>query len=208
MLIDFIYLVEKYNLNIQGILHIGAHYCEELDKYKQIVKENQIIWIEGNVKIVENIKNKFPDRRIYNFLISDKDNDLVSFIITNNGESSSILELKEHLKEHPHIHEISRENRITSTIDTFVKYHNIENTLNFVNIDIQGAELKALMGMKNYLKNVDYLYLEVNEKELYQDCCLLSELDAFLENYGFIRKEIKMTEYGWGDAFYLKSQKN
>jgi FkbM family methyltransferase len=206
MLIDFIHLYQKYNLNIKGILHIGAHYCEELPKYKQIgISEEKIIWIEGNQKIVQNISQKFPTIKIFNELISDKDNENVSFIITNNGESSSILELKEHLKEHPQVYEVSRESRKTITIDTFLNKNRIDSTnLNFVNIDIQGAELKALIGMKNYLKNVDYLYLEVNIKELYKECALLNEIDDYLSSLGFERKEISLTIHGWGDAFYIK----
>ena len=204
MLIDYVYLSNKYKLNINGILHIGAHYCEELYKYRQLVPENKIVWIEGNKNIVDSIRIHFPERRIFNLLISDKDNEEVFFIITNNGESSSILELKEHLTEYPQIHEVCREKRLTTTIDSFIENHNIENTLNFVNMDIQGAELKALQGMKNYIKYVDYLYLEVNEKHLYEGGCLESELDNFLKDFGFERKEICMTNNGWGDAFYMK----
>jgi hypothetical protein len=60
--------------------------------------------------------------------------------------------------------------------------------------------------MKKYLlKNVDYLYLEVNIKELYENCCLLPEIDNFLKEFGFEQKEISMTQYGWGDAFYIKN---
>jgi FkbM family methyltransferase len=208
MLIDFIYLFKKYKLNINGILHIGAHYCEELNKYMNIgIKEENIVWIEGNTKIVDNIKKQFPNRKIYNELISDADDQEVSFIITNNGESSSILELKEHLKEHPHVYEVSRENRKTTTIDTFLEKNKIDfSHLNFVNIDIQGAELKALKGMKIFLRFVDYLYLEVNTKELYQGCGLLEQIDEYLSDFGFKRKEINMTSHGWGDAFYIKEK--
>jgi FkbM family methyltransferase len=207
MLIDFNYLYQKYKLNITGILHIGAHYCEELNDYKKIgLTDQQIVWIEGNKNIVEEINKTFPQRRIYNEIVSDEDNQEVNFIITNNGQSSSILELKEHLKEHPWVFEINREKRKTITIDSFVSKNSIESNLNFVNIDIQGAELKALQGMKSYLNNVDYLYLEVNIKELYQGCGLLDDIDNFLKEFKFDRKEINMTKHGWGDAFYIKSK--
>lgn len=207
MLIDVVVLYKKYNLNITGILHIGAHYCEELNKYKQIgISDENIVWIEGNTKIVQNINQRFPNIKIYNEIISDEDNQEVSFIITNNGESSSILELKEHLREHPHVFEIFREQRKTTKIDTFVEQNKIGHNLNFVNIDIQGAELKALMGMKDYLKNVDYLYLEVNTKELYANGALINQIDDYLISFGFKRVEIIMTKHGWGDAFYIKSK--
>lgn len=59
MLIDFLTLVRKYNLKINGILHIGAYMCEELDAYKKIgLTDQQIVWVEGNHDIVNQIKTK------------------------------------------------------------------------------------------------------------------------------------------------------
>ena len=49
------------------------------------------------------------------------------------------------------------------------------------------------------------MYLEVNEKELYKNCGLINEIDAFLANYGFKREITCMTPHGWGDALYIKS---
>lgn len=76
---------------------------------------------------------------------------------------------------------------------------------NFWNFDIQGAELLALKGADKYIKNVDAIYLEVNEKELYKNCGLIHEIDAFLSNYGFTREITFMTPHGWGDALYVKT---
>jgi FkbM family methyltransferase len=76
--------------------------------------------------------------------------------------------------------------------------------IEFVNIDIQGAELLALKGMKKILRFAKYLYLEVNIRHLYKNCALITELDSFLNEYGFERKETKMTKWGWGDAIYIK----
>lgn len=207
MLIDLVFLHRKYNLDIKGILHVGAHTCEELSIYKKVgLSEDKIVWIEGNCDIVHKVKQISPNCRIFNALISDKDGETRDFIITNNGQSSSILELKEHLKEHPHVFEVDRKILETITIDTFIKKYEIEKTLNFVNMDIQGAELLALKGMIEYLQYVDYLYLEVNEKELYANCGLISDIDEFLKSYNFIRKETNMTKYGWGDALYIKEK--
>ena len=77
------------------------------------------------------------------------------------------------------------------------------NDYNFLNIDIQGAELKCLKGLGEYLNYIDYLYLEVNTEKVYEDCCLLNELDEFLTD--FERVETKLYEkYGWGDCFLLR----
>ena len=54
---------------------------------------------------------------------------------------------------------------------------------NFLNFDIQGAELKALKSMEEYLPKVDYLYTEVNSDYVYKECALISELDNYLKKF-------------------------
>jgi hypothetical protein len=76
---------------------------------------------------------------------------------------------------------------------------------NFLNFDIQGAELKALKGMESYLDKVDYLYTEVNSDYVYKECALIGELDEYLLKFGLHRVETKWCgEFRWGDAFYIR----
>jgi len=143
--------------------------------------------------------------QIYQAVVSDTDNESVSFKITNNGQSSSILELETHLKHHSHIYVVKEIEQKTITMKTFIDANNFNmHNYNFINLDIQGAELKALKGMGEYLEHVDYIYTEVNQEYLYKNCALLHEIDEYLEKYGFRREILKMTEFKWGDAFYVK----
>lgn len=205
MLIKFGILMKKYNMKIKGILHIGAHMCEEMKAYNDNgIMENQIIWIEANPNIVKKLK-KYKNYRVINAIISDKDNKTVKFNIANNGQSSSILELGLHKKYHPTVHYIDSFQGKTKTIKTIYKDNNIPtNFANFLNIDIQGAELLALKGMGDLLNNFDYLYLEINEAEVYKGCGLVTEIDKYVNKYGFKRVETKMTPSKWGDSFYKK----
>ena len=75
---------------------------------------------------------------------------------------------------------------------------------NFWNFDIQGAELMALKGAGKAIEYAKALYLEVNTEEVYKGGCLISEIDDYLSTYKFKRVLTKMTEYGWGDALYVK----
>ena len=207
MLIPFLSIAQKYNLPIdKNILHIGAHDCEEkVDYNKYGFTDDKIVWIEGNTSLVNNIKSKFPNVIVIDALISDEDDKESDFIITNNGQSSSILELEEHLKEHPDVYEVNRYKKNTITVDTLLKKKKLDDKIfEFVNIDIQGAELLALKGMTKVLLNAKYLYLEVNVKHLYKDCALLNEIDSYLKKFGFERKEEMITHWGWGDALYVK----
>ena len=79
------------------------------------------------------------------------------------------------------------------------------NPINFLNLDIQGAELLALNSVEKYLKHIKYIYTEVNTEKVYKDCALLNEIDEFLKTHGFTRKcEAIYRQYGWGDALYIR----
>lgn len=205
MLINLKKLVRKYNLTITGIIHVGAHECEEYDIYKEIgIRDKKMIWVEGNIDIVNKMKGIFCN--IYQGLVSDTEED-VEFIITNEDQSSSLFELEEHKKEHPGIIEEKRIVLKTITLNTLFKNNNIDyKNYNFINLDIQGAELKALKGMD--ISYIDYIYSEVNSRHLYKNCPLINDIDKFLViNNDFKRVETKMTVHGWGDAFYIRKNK-
>jgi FkbM family methyltransferase len=201
MLIKFSNLMKKYKLNIKGILHVGAHECEEEKDYHAFgIKK--IIWLEALQEKV----NKHKNKNIHQIVVDVIDNNEVTFNITNNHQSSSIYELKEHLKHHPSIHVTEKRTLKTKRIDTLFKEQNIpSNYANFANLDIQGNELNALKSMGDILQNIDYIYSEVNTDYLYKDIALLPEIDEYLKEKGFKRVEIKMTKFKWGDAFYIRN---
>lgn len=126
----------------------------------------------------------------------------VEFKITNNFQSSSILDLKTHLVEHPHVHVVKTVTATTVQLDTLVEQHAIK--ADFLNMDIQGAELKCLKGFERNLGMINAIYAEVNEKELYAGCALLPEMDSWLSERGFVRVHTHMTPHGWGDALYVR----
>lgn len=180
----------------KGVLHVGAHKCEEAAEYAAYPK---VMWIDGNDELCAGNPN------IVNALISDKDDEEVEFIVTNNYQSSSILELKEHLEEYPNILETKRVKKKTVTLDTlFDRLQCPHDSFDLLVIDIQGAELLALKGAKKILPNINAILTEVNVRELYEGCVLLPDLDAFLKENGFERVYLIMRSRGWGDAIYVR----
>ena len=207
MLIPFETIIKKYNMKITGILHIGAHNCEELDAYNKYgLKNNQIIWIEANPELVKNNLIIDKSRIIKNFICCDKDSGTTKLNISNNGQSSSILELGTHKNSYPSIKYTDFVEVKNNRIDTMYSKENIpKNFANFLNIDIQGAELLALKGMGDVLQYFDYAYLEVNSDYVYKDCALINDIDEYLLKYNFKRVETKWTNEKWGDALYIKN---
>lgn len=206
MLIKIRTLNQKYKLNIKGICHIGAHMCEELQDYKKEgVMEDKILWIEANPNLVDKLKMSYKNLRIINAIVSDTDNQEIVFNVANNGQSSSILELGTHKTYYKDIKYVDKIKGQTKTLKTIYKDNNIPNDFaNFLNIDIQGAELLALKGMNDLLNHFDYLYLEVNKEEVYKGCGLINEIDDYLKQYGFKRIETQWTNNNWGDAYYSR----
>ena len=202
-------IMKEHNIALKGILHIGAHKCEEMPIYENFgLSATDVVWIDA-IDTYVFLAKKRGIPHIYNAVITDKDDEVVTFNLSNNDASSSILEMETHLIEHPHIYYVDKVEMNTVTIDTFFKRNTLDpKKYNMCNIDIQGAELLALKGGVEYLAYVDLLYLEVNERHLYKGCALVGEIDTFLEAYGFKRILTKMTQYGWGDAIYIKSPKS
>jgi FkbM family methyltransferase len=192
------------NILIEGCFHIGAHDCEELGFYNNIgIQKENVIWIDAIPSKVIEAKNKgIPN--VYNAVITDKDNEEIWFNISNNVQSSSVLDFGTHSIEHPTVVYVDKFKTKSITIDTFFEKNNIDNSkLNFWNFDIQGAELLALKGAVESIKYAKAIYLEVNNKELYKGCALIDEIDAFLLKNNFKRVLTNMTIHGWGDALYI-----
>jgi FkbM family methyltransferase len=202
MLISLHDLVQKYNINFKGILHVGAHECEELGDYEKYISRNKILWVDALHDKVELNKIRYPNLLIEQAVVSDKV-ETVKFNRSNNGQSSSILELGLHETFHPHIHYIDSYQVETKMLNQILPKYDID--FNFLNLDIQGVELKALKGMEEYLFKVDYIYTEVNSDYVYKDCGLITEIDEYLKQFGLERVETKWcSDFRWGDAFYIR----
>jgi FkbM family methyltransferase len=197
--------MNNLKLNITGILHIGAHECEELNDYIKYVNPNNIYWVEAQQEKVNLMKSRNISN-IYSAIIDDVDDKDVTLNISNNGQSSSILEFGTHLQHHPDVQYIGKIQGKTKRLDTLIEKNSIPiDKLNFLNLDIQGVELRALRSMEKYLKHVNYIYTEVNTDYVYKDCNLVGEIDDYLKEFGFKRVATRMAgNAGWGDALYIK----
>ena len=212
MLLNFTHLVNKYKLHINGVLHIGAHYGEEIELYKNYLI-NDIICFEplpSNFYILENIVGQKAES--YNIALGNENKKILMNVETaNNGQSSSILNPKLHIQQYPHITFDKKIEVNMLKLDDFMTFHqangkNKNKSFNFINIDVQGYELEVFKGGKETLKNIDYIISEVNKEYLYEGCCLIQEIDEFLSEYNFSRAETSWDGITWGDAFYIKNK--
>jgi FkbM family methyltransferase len=211
MLIDankILDVLKEYSITIRGILHVGAHECEERATYNTVwnVKDDSIVWVDANENLVE--KNKSQGiLNCYTAVLDETEHDAV-FHVTNNGQSSSLLEFGSHAVDYPWCVVTENRNVRTQTLSQFFQQNKLNPAnYNVWNFDIQGVELQVLRGSTELLQYADVIYSEVNTDDVYKDCGKLQELDVLLDEYGFKRVMIVMTEAKWGDALYVRINK-
>jgi FkbM family methyltransferase len=207
MLISLPEIIQKYNLNIKGVLHCGASYAQERYTYDELGIP-EVVWIEAIPEVFEIAKANlipFPKQVAIKACLSNEDGVEVKFNISNNeSQSSSDLELGHHTVIHPEVHYVDKIILKTTRLDTLFNLLGKDiRHLNFLNCDLQGAELHAIDGMGKLLNQFDYLYLEVNKKETYRGCPLVEDIDNYLVD--FERVETGTWVAGtWTDALYIR----
>ena len=206
MLINFTTLYKKYNMDIKGVVHVGAHYGEEVLDYVQNGIQNIIVFepLSNNFDIL-NTKLADVNANIqgYQVALGNDEKNVTMYLSSNHSLSSSILKPKEHLEHHPDVFFEGTEEVEMKRLDSF----DIGES-NFINMDVQGYELEVLKGGTETLKKIDYVYCEVNRGEMYENNAMVEDIDEFLGTYGFERVETHWPEtwYKWGDALYIKKK--
>ena len=209
MMLPFEDLVSKYNMNITGIVHLGANTGQERDLYRDCCG-CEVLWFEAIPSVFEQLRlNLLPyhNQVAIKGCLSDTDGEKVIFNISNNeSQSSSILELGIHETIHPEVHYIDHQIMTTTRFDTLLALLERDTRhINFANLDLQGAELKAMKGMGKFLNQIDYIITEVNAKETYMGCALVGEIDEFLTDF----KRVETGDYVggcWSDALYINKR--
>lgn len=203
MILSFNQIFLKYNMNITGVIHVGSHHGEEVPDYISNGISKIVLFepLEENFDILKNNVKNFNANIIGHQVALGSENKIVDMYLSSNRlESSSILKPKKHLELYSDITFDRMEKVEVKKLDD---YNYID--YNLLNIDVQGYELEVLKGSKNTLKNIDYVYCEVNNDEIYENNAYISDIDNFLSKYSFKRTETNWWEtHGWGDALYIK----
>jgi FkbM family methyltransferase len=153
------------------------------------------------------------DEKVFNVALGSEESIKEMFIsdreggVTNGaGASSSLLQPKKHLTEHPEVTFPSKESISVKRFDNFARENNIGlDEYNFLNIDVQGYELEVLKGIGEHLNKIDIIIAEVNRDEVYEGCPMIDDIDLYLNKYNLERKAVHWQSESWGDAIYAKN---
>ncbi len=200
-------LFQQHSIKPRGVIHIGAHEGQEVDLYQSLGAEKMLL-VEANPVVFQRLQSKIAGLEniiAVNCAISDR-NGTLNLRVNAFDHSSSILPLKHHKDIFPTMLEVNQVTVQSKTLDTLMAELQLNpQDFNFLNIDIQGAELLALQGATQTLQHIEAICSEINFAELYEGCALAEQLDAFLKRYQFNRVATETPHNpAWGDGFYVK----
>ena len=197
-----------------NILHIGANWGEETGTYIHMYRETlqSITYIECIPHIARGLRQRMEGLagqtgmpiHVVEALVSDVSNVSCKFhIASNNGASSSMFEpnSKEWMWDYvkfPATLELK-----TTTCDDLVLNGQLPKVYDSLVLDVQGAELNVLKGMKSLLPHVKQIITEYSTREFYKGGVLFDELHSFLASQGFCLENPPFDVHG--DVYFTRS---
>jgi len=205
MLLPISELLQDFNIQPKRILHVGAHLAEESNDYTEYFRV-PVIWIEAQPKLCQELKQSLDLslNTVIEACVFDKDDAVMTLNVTSNSQSTSILNFGTHADTYPDVVVTELVTVRTKRRDSLLSGKEVPD---FINLDIQGVELKAIMSLGVLIDQVKAIYTEVNKRHVYVGCNLIQDIDAYLKKYGFKRITTRWKRRsGWGDALYVNEK--
>jgi FkbM family methyltransferase len=203
-------LIKLLGLECRSVIHVGANIGQEFESYRRAGLESAV-YVEPIPEIFAKLQARVSvDKRHHaiNALCTDRVGDEVEFhVASNNGESSSILELGSHAVKHPEVGYVRTLKLRTTTLDHLIfETPSLDpRPFDCLVLDVQGAEAKVLAGAEQTLRQCRFVFAEVNDGGLYKGDATSEEIINMLKVRGFVLRSLDINRYGWGNAFFVKA---
>lgn len=173
---------------LRGVVHVGANSGQERGLYDSY--RLPVLWIEPIAEVFATLQRNitsYPCQQAVRALVAAVDGDEVDFhIASNDGASSSLLDLAKHKDIWPTVSYQRSVRMTTSTLPKVVAAAGLDMArYNGLIMDTQGSELLVLQGAVPLLHHFDFVKTEVADFESYKNCCQLSDLGPFMDQHGF-----------------------
>ncbi|MEP6677559.1 MAG: FkbM family methyltransferase, partial [Ferruginibacter sp.] len=191
---------------------------EDSIKYARLFPNATIYTFEplpGNIKLIKNnfLKYGIKNATYYNKALSSE-NGTAEFYVSSGkpadaiesdwdygNKSSSLLPPASHLKMADFIHFNNKIEVETITLKSFCEQNKIHQ-VDFIHMDVQGAELMVLQGAQDFISSIKAIWLEVSKTDLYKNQPLVGDVKEFMQANNFVL--IKDALYGiQGDQLYI-----
>lgn len=173
---------------IKQVYFVGCHYFEERDWFFNSFPALEKIYLfeplpQVYATLVQNF-GKDPRVQIFPFAISDQDG-TAKFNVTNNLQSSSLLDLKLHKDIFPYVEKSNEVTVVVRSLDSVIREYDLPLP-DLLYIDVQGAEYQALQGaLELALPHAAVVYTEASTIEMYAGAHTLTEVDELMAGVHF-----------------------
>ena len=176
-----------------NIIEVGAlHIHDQKEPFYQLLDyfpSSQIIGFEVEKKVCEQMNSNSPERVKYYPYALGKANEKRKFYITQHPMCCSLYKPNQELIKLYNNFEVAylkEETEIdTITLDYFIDKNNIGN-IDFIKIDVQGAELDVFQGASKTLQNVLKIICEVEFIPIYENQPLFENVCNYLIKYNLM----------------------
>lgn len=206
--IDVVKACAARHIPIKGLIHVGANDASEYPYYAAKTR-GPLLYVEAIPEIAETTRQRLDPGRphyIRQAAVAETSGETVTFHISSNeGMSSSLLELGAHAELYPDVTFTDAIEVVTERLDDIVAERPEAAAYNVLVLDVQGAELKVLQGAPELLKQIDAVVSEISPEPLYEGGCTFLEVTNLLAEAGLVFRDAAMRPLGWGDALYTRS---
>jgi FkbM family methyltransferase len=200
------------------IFDIGACEGEESVRYSLLFPHSRIYTFEPLPLNIELIKANFIKYDIRNASLHQKaissKNGVDHFYVSSGkprnlkasdwdfgNKSSSLLEPSKYLQENSFLTFKDKIEVETITLKTFCHKHKVTG-IDFIHMDVQGAELMVLEGAKDLISSVKAIWLEVSKIDFYNNQPLVEDIKDFMKKNQFILLKDELNSEQ-GDQLYI-----
>jgi FkbM family methyltransferase len=205
---DFYELLSSSGARPKKILHVGANSGQEANMYDQLgIEAWHVEAIPDIFKQLVSNCSRFRSQNAICACLSNEEGLEVEFnIASNSGLSSSILELGRHQYAHPEVTYTGKIRLLTKTIDGLTREGLIPTDIDFLVLDVQGAEKTILEGANSLLGSRHLLgcQIETSAVPLYENGSTYLDIANLLSIHDLHLKQVDFNQMGWSDALYCK----
>lgn len=166
------------NIYPNGFLDIGAHFGESNEIIRTIYPEKRIISFEANPHCEIELRNRGMEHLIC--LLGKETKESAQLYLNPNNLVSTGVSI---YKEKSHFFENATTIDVPMyRLDEIVP---IEAKLDFMKIDVQGAEIDVLEGATKLMPSIRWIFLEVSFVNLNEGAPLFDDVYMYLRNLGY-----------------------
>lgn len=185
-------VLKSYEICPEIIFDVGANKGLTIDLYSDHFPSSKIFAFEAIPELSAGLKQSFLNNS--NVIIVshalDKEKRTRTFNQTIISGNSSFFDISVQQKEslnHDSVTRIDKKIEVhCTTLDDYANEENIKK-IDFMKMDIQGAEVLALEGASHLLKNglISAIYVEVMFSEVYENQCFYHDIASLLLGHGY-----------------------